>query len=183
MGQAMSELQEILQAMVAQKDKIKDRRELLLDMGERVVKSVSQQFGCKQDEVAILLLSVDGKHLRFIAPRKFAELGSIPTTKRDSIAVGVLSRRSGDVINNVPMVKHVSFFETIKLRDKPVPIQKMVTTPLLVRGQPVGVAEISRKGESVRDAGPDFTPADLRKAQEVFDGIAPYLAEARPRDY
>jgi hypothetical protein len=95
----------------------------------------------------------------------------------------VLSRRSGEVINNVPMVKHVSFFETIKLRDKPAPIQKMVTTPLVVRGQPVGVAEISRKGEHVRDAGPDFTPADLRKAQELFDGVAPFLAEARPRDY
>ncbi len=183
MTPTLTDLQEILQAMAAQKDKVKDRRELLLDMGERVVKAVSQQFGCKQDEVAVLLLSIDAKHLRFIAPRRFAELGSIPTTKRDSIAVGVLSKKSGEVINNVPMVKHVSFFETIKLRDKPSPIQKMVTTPLLVRGQPVGVAEISRKGETARDAGPDFTPADLKRAQELFDGIAPYLAEARPANY
>ena len=134
----MRELHEILQAMLGQKDKIKDRHELLLDMGERVVKAVSQEFGCKQDEVAILLLSLDGRHLRFVAPRRFAELGSIPTSKRDSIAVGVLSRRTGEVINNVPMVKHVSFFESIKLRDKPIPIQKMVSTPLVVKGQPVG---------------------------------------------
>jgi len=179
----MRELQEILQAMLAQKDKIKNRHELLLDMGERVVKAVSQEFACKQDEVAILLLSIDGRHLRFIAPRKFAELGSIPTTKRDSIAVGVLSRRAGEVINNVPMVKHVTFFESIKIKDKPVPIQKMVTTPLVVRGQPVGVAEISRKGETIRDAGADFTPADLHHAQEIFAGIAPFLAEARPAGY
>lgn len=179
----MKELLEILQAMAAQKDRVKDRRELLLDMGERVVKAVSHQFACKQDEVAILLLSHDGKHLRFIAPRRFAELGSIPTSKRDSIAVGVLAKRSGEVINNVPMVKHVSFFESIKLRDKPAPIQKMVTTPLVVRGQPVGVVEISRKGETVREAGADFTPADLRKAQEIFEGVAPLLAEARPADY
>jgi hypothetical protein len=179
----MRELHEILQAMLGQKDKIKDRHELLLDMGERVVKAVSQEFGCKQDEVAILLLSLDGRHLRFVAPRRFAELGSIPTSKRDSIAVGVLSRRTGEVINNVPMVKHVSFFESIKLRDKPSPIQKMVSTPLLVKGQPVGVAEVSRKGETTRDAGADFTPADLRHAQEVFDGIAPFLAEARPPGY
>ncbi len=179
----MREVVEILQAMLAQKEKIKNRHELLLDMGERVVKAVSHEFGCKQDEVAILLLSSDGRHLRFVAPRLFSELGSIPTTKRDSIAVGVLSRRAGEVINNVPMVKHVSFFETIKLRDKPIPIQKMVTTPLVVRGQPVGVAEISRKGETTRDAGPDFTPADLRHAQEIFEGIAPLLADARPAGY
>jgi len=179
----MRELQEILQAMLAQRDKIRNRHELLLDMGDRVVKAVSQEFSCKQEEVAVLLLSSDGRHLRFVAPRRFAELGSIPTSKRDSIAVGVLSRRSGDVINNVPMVKHVSFFESIKLKDKPIPIQKMVTTPLLVKGQPVGVVEISRKGETSRDAGPDFTPADLRHVQEVFEGIAPLLAEARPPGY
>jgi hypothetical protein len=179
----MQELLEILAAMAAQKEKVRDRRELLLDMADRVVKRVSHDFSCKQDEVAILLLSSDGRHLRFVAPRRFADLGSIPLTKRDSIAVGVLARRSGDVINNVPMVKHVSFFESIKLRDKPAPIQKMVTAPLMLRGQPVGVAQISRKGETAREAGPDFTPADLKKAQEILDAVAPYLADARPPGY
>jgi hypothetical protein len=179
----MQELLEILSAMAAQKDKVRDRLELLLDMADRIVKAVSRAFSCKQDEVAILLLSTDGRHLRFVAPRRFADLGSIPVTKRDSIAVGVLSRRTGEVINNVPMVKHVSFFESIKLRDRPVPIQKMVTTPLIVRGQPIGVAEISRKGETAREAGPDFTPADLRRAREMLDAVAPFLAEARPAKY
>jgi hypothetical protein len=176
----MQELHEILSAMVAQKEKVRDRRELLLDMADRIVKTVSQEFSCKQDEVAILLLSADGRHLRFVAPRRFADLGTIPVTKRDSIAVGVLSRRAGDVINNVPMVKHVAFFESIKLRDKPAPIQKMISTPLVVRGQAIGVAQISRKGETPREAGPDFTAADLRHAQEILDTVAHYLAEARP---
>jgi hypothetical protein len=179
----MQDLLEILSAMVAQKDKVPDRLELLLDMADRIVRTVSHAFSCKQDEVAILLLSTDGRHLRFVAPRRFADLGSIPVTKRDSIAVGVLSRRSGDVINNVPMVKHVSFFESIKLRDKPAPIQKMVSVPLSARGQVIGVAQISRKGETARDAGPDFTQADLRRAQEILDAVAPYLAEARPAGY
>jgi hypothetical protein len=179
----MRDLIEILTAMAAQKDKVKDRLELLLDMGDRVVKTVTQEFSCKQDEVAILLLSSDGRHLRFVAPRRFSDLGSIPVTKRDSIAVGVLSRRAGEVINNVPMVRHVSFFESIKLRDKPAPIQKMVTAPLLVRGQAIGVAQISRKGDTARDAGPDFTPADLRRAQELLDSVAPFFAEARPSPY
>ncbi len=181
--QEMQELLEILSAMAAQKEKVRDRRELLLDMADRVVKTVSHEFSCRADEVAILLLSADGRHLRFAAPRPFADLGSIPVTKRDSIAVGVLARRSGEVINNVPMVKHVSFFESIKLRDKPAPIQKMVTVPLVVRGQPIGVVQISRKGETAREAGPDFSPADLRHAQEVLEAVAPFLGEARPPGY
>ena len=179
----MQELLEILSAMAAQKEKVRDRLELLLDMADRVVKAVSHDFSCKQDEVAILLLSTDGRHLRFVAPRAFAELGSIPVTKRDSIAVGVLSRRTGEVINNVPMVKHVSFFETIKLRDKILPIQKMVTTPIFLKGQPIGIVQVSRKGENGREAGPDFTSVDLKSAQEIFEGIAPYLHAARPPGY
>lgn len=179
----MQDLLEILSAMAAQKEKVRDRRELLLDMADRVVKTLSHEFACKPDEVAILLLSADGRHLRFVAPRPFADLGTIPVTKRDSIAVGVLSRRSGEVINNVPMVKHVSFFESIKLRDKPAPIQKMVSAPLVVRGQPLGVAQVSRKGETAREAGPDFSAADLRRAQEILDAVAPFMAEARPPDY
>jgi hypothetical protein len=179
----MRELHEILAAMVAQKEKVRDRRELLLDMADRIVKTVSHEFELKLDEVAILLLSSDGRHLRFVAPRRFADLGTIPVTKRDSIAVNVLARRTGEIINNVPMVKHVSFFESIKLRDKPAPIQKMVSTPLVVKGQTIGVAQISRKGDTAREAGPDFTPADLRRAQEMLDSVAPYLAEARPPGY
>jgi hypothetical protein len=45
------------------------------------------------------------------------------------------------------------------------------------------VAQISRKGETALDAGPDFTPADLRHAQGILDGVAHYLAEARPPGY
>ncbi len=179
----MKELGEILAAMVGQKDRVADGRELLLDMSDIIVKAVSQAFSCKPDEVAILLMTMDGRHLRFIAPRPFAELGTIPLTKRDAIAVRVLSGRKGEVINNVPMVRHVTFFESVKLRDQPTPIQKMVTTPILVRQQPIGVVEISRKGATSGAAGADFTEADLARARQVFELIGPYLGEARPADF
>jgi hypothetical protein len=177
----MQELYDILGAMASQKGKVPDQKELLLDMSDRIVKSVSGAFACKPDEVAILLLTADGKHLRFIAPRKFSDLGTIPVTKRDSIAVGVLTKKTGDVMNNVPMVKHVSFFESVKIKDRPaVPIQKMITVPILLRGEAVGVAQVSRKGDSAAAAGPDFTAADVAKAQDLFAKISPYLVETRP---
>ena len=176
----MKDLLDILSAMAAQRDKVEDRKELLLDMGERIVKSASSAFGVKPDEVAILLVTSDGRHLRFIAPRRFVDLGTIPVTKRDSIAVGVLARKTGEAINNVPMVKHVSFFESVKLRDRVLPIQKMVTVPIMYRGVPVGVAQVSRKGDTPSEAGADFSASDVRQAQELFDAVAPYLLHARP---
>ena len=83
-------------------------------------------------------------------------------------------------MNNVPMVKHVAFFEAVKLRDRAVPIQKMITVPILLGDEAIGVAQISRKGETPAEAGPDFTGGDVRKAQDIFQAIARFLMAARP---
>ncbi len=176
----MQDLLDILEAMAGKRSEVENATELFLDMAERVVKRVSSEFGLKNDEVAILLLTSDGRALRFAAPRKLTDLGTIPVTKRDSIAVNVFAKRSGEVMNNVPLVKHVAFFESVKLRERPVPIQKMVTVPIVYASEVVGVAQLSRKGDSPQEAGPDFLPGDLRKAEEIFERVAPYLVEARP---
>lgn len=180
----MQDLIDILTAMASKKGEIGNPLELFLDMAERIVKSVAGEFGAKTDEVAILVLTSDQKHLRFAAPRRFADLGTIPVSKRDSIAVNVLARKAGEAMNNVPMVKHVSFFESVRIKDRPaIPIQKMITVPILLRGDAVGVAQVSRKGGSPAEAGPDFTTADVAKAQELFSRISPYLVEARPERF
>ena len=179
----MKELLEILDAMAAKKPDVQSPLELLLDMGERIVKAVSGAFGAKPDEVAILIRTSDGQHLRFVAPRKFVDLGTIPVTKRDSIAVTILGRKTGEAMNNVPTVKHVAFFESVKLRDRMVPIQKMITVPILLDGEAIGVAQVSRKGETPSEAGPDFSPADLKRAQELFQAVAAPLWKARPERF
>jgi len=179
----MNELLEILAAMAAKKADAQSPLEPFLDMAERIVKYVSSVFGSKADEVAILVRTSDGKHLRFVAPRKFADLGTIPVTKRDSIAVNILAKKSGEAMNNVPMVKHVAFFESVKLRDRMSPIQKMVTVPILLNGEAEGVAQVSRKGETPMEAGPDFSAADVKKCQDLFEAIAPVFIGARPEKF
>jgi hypothetical protein len=176
----MKDLQDILAAMSGKRGEVANSLELFLDMADRAVKAVCTEFGTKADEVALLFATGDGKHLRFAAPRKFADLGTIPITKRDSIAVTVFNRGSGEATNNVPMVKHVAFFESVKIRDRVLPIQKMVTVPILHQGSAVGIAQISRKGETPVEAGPDFTSNDVRKAQDLFESVARYFVEARP---
>ena len=59
----------------------------------------------------------------------------------------------------------------------------MITVPILLRGDAVGVAQVSRKGDTAVDAGPDFTTADVSRAQDLFAKISPYLVEARPERF
>jgi len=176
----MKDLVELLAAMASKRNEVANPLELFLDVADRVVKAVCSQFGNKTDEVAILMTTSDRKHLRFAAPRKFTELGTIPVTKRDSIAVTIFNRGTGEAMNNVPMVKHVAFFESVKIRDRVAPIQKMVTVPIKHDGEVVGVAQVSRKGETPSEAGTDFTAADVKKAEDLFHAVAPYLVQARP---
>ena len=179
----MKDLIELLAAMASKRDEVDNPLELFLDVADRVVKVVCSQFGNKPDEVAILMSTSDRKHLRFAAPRKFADLGTIPVTKRDSIAVTIFNRGSGEAINNVPMVKHVAFFESVKIRDRVAPIQKMVTVPIKHDGEVVGVAQVSRKGETPSEAGADFTAADVSRAEDLFQAVAPYLVQVRPERF
>ncbi len=169
--------------MASKKGEVDDQQELFLDMAERAVKTIAPSFGAGHDEIAILALSTDKKHLRFVAPRKFSSLGTIPITKRDSIAVTVLTKKMGETTNNVPTVRHVSFFESIKIKDRPFPIQKMITAPIFDGSEVVGVVQVSRKGETPSGAGPDFTGADLRKCQDLFSRIGPELIKGRPDRY
>jgi hypothetical protein len=81
------------------------------------------------------------------------------------------------------VVKHVAFFESVKLREKMVPIQKMITVPIMLAGEAVGVAQISRKGETPAEAGPDFSQADVKRAQEIFEAVAQHLVKGRPDKY
>ncbi len=179
----MKDLLDVLDTMVKSRDASSDSRDVLLDVGDRIVKVLSAQFRVQPDEVAILMLAGNGKHLRFVAPRQFADLGTIPVTKRDSIAVNILSRKQGEATNNVRMVRHVSFFESVKLRERAAPIQKMITVPMAYEGKPIGVAQISRKGESPSEAGPDFQEPDVRRAEQFFEQVAQYLARARPEKF
>ena len=176
----MNELVDIVRAFAAKKSEVGDQRELYADIAERIIKATSSMFGVKTDEVAILILTTDLKHLRFIAPRPFIDIGTIPLTKKDSIAIGVLVRKTGEANNNVPQVRHVAFYESVKIRDRAVPIQKMITVPIMYKDSAIGVAQISRKGDTPGQAGADFSSADVAKAQAFYAELAPYLWQARP---
>jgi len=52
----------------------------------RLAAQISQPFGAKKDEVAILRVSPDTRMLRFIFPIKLTKIGTIPLTTAHSLA-------------------------------------------------------------------------------------------------
>jgi hypothetical protein len=90
------------------------------------------------------------------------------------VAAKTAATRQLEIFNNFCEVKHATVFETVKLgsshtRDTSVqlPIQKLMSAPILDRDKVLGVLQISRKGLYMSSAGSDFTQSDADQLKAV----------------
>jgi hypothetical protein len=146
-----------------------DARKLL---GEELAKI----FHVKPDEVAILSITRGGNFLRFVLPKELRAIGTIPLNSTSALAARTARESKADALNNFSAVRHASVFEGVPLGRNPGEmIQKIMSVPILSDGKVVGVVQISRKGYSTKDAGPDFTQFDLRELIGLSGTLARFV--------
>jgi transcriptional regulator with GAF, ATPase, and Fis domain len=141
----------------------------------RVVRELAKLFSVKVDEIALLQLSADNGMLKFLYPFKLRQVGTIPMTTTHSLAVRTARDKRPEMINNFPAHRHPTIFEAVSLESttqEKHPIQKIMSAPLLLESKPVGVIQISRKGKSAAEAGPDFSIRDLTSLMTVASVVA-----------
>lgn len=138
---------------------------------------IGQAFKGRKDEVAILRVSADGKMLSFLFPVKLQKIGAIPATSSHSLAAKTIRDKRGEIVNNFSVYKHPTVFESVDLsaEEKAAPIQKIVSSPMIVDGKVVGVIQLSRKGKAGDPIGPDFTPNDLNELNMVGTILGKFL--------
>lgn len=143
---------------------------------------IGQAFKGRKDEVAILKVSSDGKMLSFLYPVKFQKIGAIPLTSSHSLAAKTIREKRGEIVNNFSVYKHPTVFESVDLsaEEKAAPIQKIVSSPMVVEGKVVGVIQLSRKGKAGDPIGPDFAPQDLAELNTVGTILGKYIATLPP---
>jgi GAF domain-containing protein len=125
---------------------------------------IAQNIGVKKDEVAILGFSLRWRHLKFLVPEALKPVGSVPLSSNSALAARTARESRPEILNNFVTVRHASVFEGVKLGQQAnEAIQKIISAPILADGTVIGVIQISRKGPSAAEAGPDFTPDDLGK--------------------
>jgi len=150
--------------------------EALTDVAEQI----GRVFHVERDEVAVLELSRSGKALRFVIPEKLQAVGEIPLTSTTALAARTARERRSDIVNNFATSRHASVFEGVPLgRRQDEVIHKIMSVPVLLGDKVIGVAQISRKGATPLDAGPDFTPKDLGELQALSSLLRRFLALPR----
>src|ERR1700685_4823652 len=141
----------------------------------RIVDLISKTFAVQPHEVAILTITPDDRFLRFVVPEKLQQVGQIPLTSTNSLASRTVREKRPDVINHFAVVPHSSVFEAVPITEdeRGEAIQKIMSAPILQERKVAAVIQISRKGKTAADAGPDFTHPQLRELKLVADTLSP----------
>jgi hypothetical protein len=140
-------------------------------------RALAKMFSVDQDEVAILTLNTKLKNLKFVIPEKLSEVGTIPLTSSSALASRTARENRADLMNNFGTTRHATVFEGVPLGRKPGElIQKIMSAPILNDEKKVhGVVQISRKGKTPTDAGPDFTQKELRTLVQLSPSLHRFL--------
>jgi GAF domain-containing protein len=133
-------------------------------------------FAVKPEEVAFFSFEPRFSDLQFLWPVPLRSAGSVPLAAQNSL-VARTARFKKPVLNNAfATTPHLYIFETFRLDlTGGIPIQKIMSVPLLQDQQLKGVIQISRKAERAEAAGPDFTQADLGALAGLAAVIARHL--------
>ena len=140
---------------------------------------ISNGFAARREEVAILRVSADAKVLNFVFPIKLSLIGAIPLNVTYSLATKTIREKHGEIVNNFPAYKHPTVFEAVDLsgEEKAFPIQKIISSPMIVEGKVVGVIQVSRKARPGEPVGPDFTHEELAQLATVGSILGKLLSE------
>ncbi|HXQ26227.1 MAG TPA: GAF domain-containing protein [Candidatus Acidoferrales bacterium] len=144
---------------------------------DRAIELISKNFAVQTHEVAILGLTSDERSLRFLTPGNLRTVGQIPLSSANALAARTVRERRPELINHFSVVPHASVFEAVPIAEefRGDPIQKIMSSPIMVASRVIGVVQVSRKGKAQADAGPDFTHPQLRELKTIADTLAPCI--------
>ncbi len=150
---------------------------------DRVCLKLAQALHVRRSEVALLRLEKGS--LRFIFPPELRSAGVLPLTG-SAVAARTAATCTPLLSNAFMRVKHVSLFEAVKLgageedrSQEQMPIQKIISVPVVRSGNVMGVVQVSRKGLDASLAGADFTGEDLKQLERAAEILArmPFMQE------
>ncbi len=143
---------------------------------DAAAKALWQAFNVKQDEVAIFAFDAKFESLRFLWPKKLRTAGSVPLSAHHSLVAKTAGERKATVDNSFATTPHVFIFERFRLDiTGKIPIQKIMSVPMIAGDVVKGVIQVSRKGEERESCGPDFSQGNLATLARLAAIIAPHL--------
>lgn len=140
---------------------------------------IAKDLNVKADEVAILAISERHRNLYFLVPEALRNVGQVPLSSTSALAARTVRDSRPEIINNFSVVRHASVFEAVRADSLTASaIQKIISAPILVDGKVIAVIQVSRKGGTAAEAGPDFNAQDLGKLLAICKPLGRLIQHA-----
>ena len=153
-------------------------------MATKIARDIALALKLRDDEVSVLLSNADGTVLRFLYPEALFKTGVKLAMDRNSLAGQAIYYRKAQLHNDMQQVKRMAFFERVKTGEAaPLPIQKMLTVPIIEGERVLGVVQCSRKAKTLAEAGADFTKADIALLEDQLSELAMMMPLLSPEDF
>ncbi len=142
---------------------------------ELAAREIGEFFGVQPHEVAFFTVDARQNTILFRWPQSLAAAAHIPLRAVNSLVAKTANKRRSTIDNAFAASRHLFMFEHL-LADKEerVPMQKVMSVPVVTGDAVQGVIQVTRKGATPEEAGADFTPGDLA----ALEWIAAIAAEA-----
>lgn len=161
-------------------EKLKTRTDSINDPTEKlktVAEELAAYFGVRTHEVGIFKVMPKKHEIIFLWPQGMASFGHIPLNAINSLVAKTANDRAGIFDNSFAGSRHLFMFEhMLAEKSERIPLQKIMSAPIINGEEVLGVLQISRKAPSLTEAGADFTPADLDALNAISATIANYLS-------
>lgn len=143
---------------------------------EAVASSLGETFAVGRDEVAIFSFDKSREVLVFIWPHSLKSIGSIPLNAHRCLVSNTAMEKIGRLDNRFASTPHLYMFEHfLSDKEKRVPIQKIMSVPIMSGSNLKGVVQVARKGLDRDSAGADFSAADLELLTDAATIVADHL--------
>jgi hypothetical protein len=140
---------------------------------------ISGFFGAEPHEVGLFQIDFSGRFAIFRwPPQRLNSLITIPIKSFASSLVSATARdRRATVDNAFAGTRHLFIYEqALAEKEQRITVQKIMSAPVVAGDQLAWIIQVTRKGLTAEEAGPDFTATDLEHLERIsatFAAIAP----------
>lgn len=142
---------------------------------EQVAGIIAAHFKVSPHEVGLFKFDAAGRTATFLwPPQALGSAVKIPVKLFTTAQVSTTAReKRGSIDNAFADTPHLHMFEqALTEREHRLPLQKVMTAPGLKDDKLLWIVQVSRKGQTREEAGPDFTIEQLRHLEVLADCLA-----------
>lgn len=149
------------------------------DLLKTIASGIASFFSLRNHEVGIFAVNRNKHEITFLWPQGMTNAGHIPLQAVNSLVARTANELLTTRDNSFAGSRHLFMFEfMLAEKSDRIPIQKMMSVPVVANGEAKAVIQAVRKGATPAEAGEDFSEQNLADLVKIAALLSRYSLQA-----